>query len=113
MKLLFMWRQRGKTSRIVKWVTKGEMIERFPFWNRVMLVHTEAQRRMLIEGEHQLHPRQVFTVSNWSKAAIVDKSVEVGIDDADLILKSIARGHTIGMISMNKAPHDEMETTLT
>lgn len=113
MKLLFMWRQRGKTSRIVEWVVKGEQTTQFPFWSRVMLVHTAVQRRWLIEGAHQLHPRQVFTLADWSKAAIVDKSVEVAIDDADLILKSIARGHKVAMISMTKTPHDEVETTLT
>jgi len=112
-RLLFMWRRRGKTTRIVKWVQMGEQTTQFPFWSRVMLVQNAAMRRQLIEGAHQLHPRQVFTLSDWSKAAIADKSVEVAIDDADLILRSIARGHTIGMISMTKSPHDEMETTLT
>jgi len=110
--LLFMRRQRGKTTRIVKWVLKGEPTQQFPFWSRVMLVQNYAQRRMLIEGAHQLHPRQVFTLSDWSKAAIADKTVEVAIDDADNILRSMARGHHIAMISMTKAPNDSIESTL-
>lgn len=111
MKLLFMWRQRGKTTRIVRWVQMGEQTQQFPFWSRVMLVQNAPRRRQLIEGEHQLHPRQVFTLADWSKAAIADRSVEVAIDDVDLILRSIARGHTIGMISMTRAPHDDVEVT--
>jgi hypothetical protein len=92
-------------------VQKGEQTDQFPFWSRVMLVQNAVMRRQLIEGSHQLHARQVFTIADWSKAAIADKSVEVAIDDADLILKSIAKGHRIAMMSMTKAPHDTIETT--
>lgn len=111
MKFLLMGRHRGKTERIIKWLKAGEQSGNFPFWNRVMVVFGEAERERLI-AQYELNPRQVFTWDNWRNAAGIDRSVEVAIDNADLILSYIVRGHPIAFISMTKRPDDEVVTTV-
>jgi len=95
----------------VKWVKEGAQGSEFPFWDRVMLVFGDAERDRVI-AKYELNPRQVFTWDNWKNTAGIAMSVEVAIDDADLILKYLVRGHTIRIIAMTKATHDEAETTL-
>jgi len=77
--LLFFWRQRGKTTRIVEWVKEGAQGSEFPFWDRVMLVFGDAERDRVI-AKYELNPRQVFTWDNWKNTAGIAMSVEVAID---------------------------------
>jgi len=109
-KLLFMGRRRGKTTKTIKWLLEGEQTNIFPYWSRVMLVANGAERVQLID-KFNLNPRQVFVWDDWKHAAGIDRSVDVAIDNADLILKQMMRGHEIAIITMTKAPTDEVEFT--
>lgn len=100
MELLQTGRQNGKTFRSVEWVLKGQAQNKFPFWTRVLLVMNHAERERIIKKYH-LSPRQVFVFDDWANTgAGVDKTVTVAIDNADVILQNMVRGHRIALITM-------------
>lgn len=119
MKLLFMNRQRGKTTRLMKWLFQAERREAFPYWNRIVLVHSVSERDRIIrefgrgnEVLTKVLKEQVHVWSDWQKKSHGATKVQIAIDNLDLILAQMFRSD-IGMIALTKTPDDEMETTLT
>lgn len=87
MKVIVSGRQAGKTYALVQWVKGGEQTDSYPGWSRVILTHNlvEAARLRAI---YDLDYRQVFSVEEWRGAHLGKKLVEVGVDNADLVLSS-------------------------
>lgn len=85
MKVIVSGRQAGKTYALVQWVKEGEQTDSYPGWSRVILTHSilEAAR---LRADYDLDYRQVFSVAEWQKAHLGRKLVEIGVDNADLVL---------------------------
>jgi hypothetical protein len=92
MRVIARGRQAGKTYDLVQWVKEGEQTDSYPGWSRVLLCHSldEAQR---IRELYDLDYRQVFGVNEWRGARLGPKTVEVAIDNVDLILLSLIGQH--------------------
>jgi hypothetical protein len=80
-------RQAGKTHELVEWVKEGVETDSYPGWSRVLLTHSieEAQR---LRTRYSLSYNQVYAASEWKKARLGRKPVEVALDNADLVLMS-------------------------
>lgn len=110
MKLLFLGRRRGKTTKVVRWVKVGFRNSHFSF-SRVMLVMNPAERVRII-AEYELDEHQVFTWEDWQRRVHgMPKETEVAFDNAEFILSNIAGGRRIAMVTISKMPGDEVEFT--
>ena len=85
MKIIVRGRQAGKTYDLIQWVKEGEETDSYPGWSRILLCHSldEAQR---IRTQYDVDYRQVFSVSEWQNARMGRKSIEIAVDNADLVL---------------------------
>lgn len=88
MKFIVLPRQAGKTHMLVEWVRKGVETRSYPFWSRVILTPNirEADR---IRGEYQLDYTQVYSLDEWRTAHLGPRSVEIGVDNLDWVLRDL------------------------
>lgn len=86
MKVIVNGRQAGKTYTLVQWVKEGERTDSYPFWSRVILTHNIADADRL-RKDYDLDYRQVFSIGEWGSARLGPRSVELGLDNVDLLLQ--------------------------
>lgn len=88
MRVLAWPRKWGKTYALVRWVKQGNKTNSYPFWDRVIITFNlrEADR---LRKDHGLDYRQVFSAEEWQHARKGSKPVEVGIDNVDILLRSM------------------------
>lgn len=109
MRYIFGERATGKTAGCVEWVRAGIQDMRWPYWNRILITFAEAERRRLID-QCNLNPRQVFTWEDWYYSRGMGRTdVQVMFDNADLILRAIARMHPVAGAVFNKNPDDTVK----
>lgn len=80
----------GKTHQLAEWVKQGREIPQYPGWTRVIVTHSQPAATWL-RINHQLNFYQVFAWQDWIFATGVPQSVEVGVDNAHLILRECLR----------------------
>lgn len=108
MRYVFSRRATGKTFTCVEWLSQGVQGMRWPFWNRILITFSAAERERLIKT-YNLNPRQVFTWQDWHHAKSLGQlDVELAFDNVDLILRNIARGCPIKYATFNINPYDEV-----
>ena len=85
MKVTANGRQAGKTYALVEWVREGERTDSYPGWSRVILTHScdEARR---VRSLYRLDYRQVFSVNEWKDFRLGSGSVEIAVDNVDILL---------------------------
>lgn len=113
MKYVYSGRATGKTFACVEWLKEGVQGMRWPFWNRILITFSAAERARLIKT-YSLDARQVFTWEDWMHCRGYGQAdVELAFDNADLILQQIAKGHPIRLATFNMNPGDEISRQLT
>ena len=97
-------RAEGKTTDLVRWVKEGKDTKSYPFWSRVILVHSlqEAQRMRKKGNEYGLDYTQVYSYQEWANAYKGLLPVEVGIDNADILLQSLFGIHPVKVVSITQ-----------
>lgn len=93
-------RRAGKTYESVQWVLAGQRTDSYPGWSRVLLTGSIQEAERIRSAHPELEYRQVFSWSEWQAARLGKKPVEVGIDNADMILSTILQ-QQVGLITMN------------
>jgi len=90
-------RQASKTYESVQWVLAGEPTDSYPGWSRVLLCMSIGEADHVRAQFSALDYRQVFGFEEWRRARLGKLSVEVMVDDADLILASTLGQSISGM----------------
>ncbi len=89
-------RRTGKTTKLLKWLEEAERRPYYPFWDRVLLVHTtdraqhlriglrtEAELKGIIDAS--LYYNLVYSYEEW-KGARLGGDVMIGVDDVDFLI---------------------------
>lgn len=91
MRLIRLPRAGGKTTQMVAWL-KADLE------NRVLIVHSEAERRRILD-QYGLEGRVlVASESNIRGLLGLANRPEIGVDDIDLVLRAVFGNVTIGSI---------------
>jgi hypothetical protein len=104
MKFIILDQGEGKTTKLIKWVKQGHEINTWPYWSRIIITHTMQNADLLrntMRKEHGmdrigLDYHQVFFLGEWQNRGqgAQRESVEVGLDNADLVLQEVLGDYT-------------------
>jgi hypothetical protein len=89
MQIYVLPRQAGKTHRLVEWVLAGEKTDAYPGWSRILLVHSVEECNRLRRHYPALDFHQVFSVSEWQRTRFGTIDMEIGLDNADMVLAAL------------------------
>lgn len=96
----------GKTTRLLEWVAAGEPRNGYPFWSRVLVVHSlqEVMRlRSIIRADPERplfedDPHRLYHLDDWRTAHLQERDVEVALDNLDLMI-----AHLVGPGRLSRA----------
>lgn len=92
-------RQGGKTRTAVEWVLEGERTDSYPGWSRILICHSIEESARIRADYPDLDYQQVFSWAEWANVHPGFKPVSIAIDNADMILSRLLRGHTVSVIT--------------
>jgi hypothetical protein len=124
-------RRTGKTTKALEWLAQAERIDTYPFWSRVLLVHStdyaqdlrirlrqEAESRG--EDDYALSYNKVYSWEEWATVHLGIQPVEVLVDNADFLLnqflsqfKGMVKGYTFSINDQPYFPGEAPPDTLT
>lgn len=89
-------RREGKTTKLLEWLNGAQRRPYYPFWDRVLLVHTTDRAQHLRIGlrkdaelkgieDSSLYYNLVYSFEEW-KGARLGGDVEIAVDDVDLLI---------------------------
>ena len=81
-------RRAGKTNELIEWVKQGEKRRAYPFWTRIILTYSmQEAERLRKTPAFGLDYHQVFSAKEWRNRYRGTKPLEVGVDNADILLR--------------------------
>lgn len=89
MRIIAQGRGAGKTYRLVQWVLKGEPIQHYPFWSRIIIVSHHQMIYYLLKMYPALSKYQVVDRHEWAKLHVAAGDVEIAVDDAEELLRQV------------------------
>lgn len=78
----------GKTTHLVEWVRGGHELDVYPGWSRVIVTPT-ADIAKWTRSHFNLARRQVFSFDDWRGSYGIGRSVEVALDNLDMMLPDL------------------------
>jgi hypothetical protein len=83
----------GKTETIIEWLLQGQSLPHWPFWNRVVICHTEIAAREVRErvGSRVADPYRTAYAPHDLPHVRFGPDVAVAVDEAGLILCAVLR----------------------
>ena len=106
MKIVVWGRQNGKTTAAVNWVKEGTVRKEWPGWTRTLLV-PDVHAAALLRRRYGLDEGQVMSWHEWRGARAIKRDVEVGIDNAEVMLAEIiGRYNHLGLLTINTEDDD-------
>lgn len=96
-------RRNGKTTKALQWLKQARRVTEYPYWDRVLIVHTwqvaqDLRIELRQEAEAQgidgsgLYYNLVYSVDEWKTAHIsIGWRGSIAVDNADLILEQLLR----------------------
>lgn len=109
-KLVVGGRRSGKTTELLKWLSQAKRTRSYPFWDRVLLVHTtdraqhlrialrkEAELKGIDDG---LHYNLVYSYEEWKTIHLGQEPVEIAVDDIEFLFHRLF-GQTPRLISFH------------
>lgn len=108
-------RRQGKTTQLLEWLKEAKRTDSYPFWDRVLLVHTtrEAQRLRIdlrTEAEEKgiedsgLYYNLVYSYEEWKGAYLGVCPVDIAVDNLDFLI-SHHFGQTPKLVSIHGRPY--------
>jgi hypothetical protein len=103
-------RRTGKTTHLLKWLEDAQRRSYYPFWDRVLLVHTTDRAQHLRIGlrkdaelkgvaDSSLYYNLVYSYEEW-KGARLGGDVMIAVDDIDFLISRYF-GQTPKMIGLH------------
>ena len=104
MEVVHKGRGEGKTEELVEWVKRGVATTSYPYWSRVLLVHSlDAAQRIRVQGnKYGLDYNQVFALREWANARLGILPVEIAIDNVEFLIQQAAGQSRVVVISINQ-----------
>jgi hypothetical protein len=118
-------RRAGKTTRALEWLKGAERRKGYPFWDRVLVVHSNdyaQQLRTQLRADAQergaedasLYYNLVYSTQEWTGTHMGHgtEPVQVMIDNLDLMLHAFFHnpmGAQIAGFTLNQGEHDNIK----
>lgn len=91
-------RRSGRTTKLLEWLKQAVPTNSYPFWDRVLLVHS-LDRAQDLRGQlarwsrsrgdkHGLAYNLVYSYTEWREARIGHMPVEIAVDDVDMLVSN-------------------------
>lgn len=104
-------RRQGRTTQLLKWLKEAKRTNSYPFWDRVMLVHTiDRAQRLRIDlrreaeakgvADSGVYYNLVYSFEEWKRARIGHHPVDIAVDDIDFLLGNYF-GQTPKLVSIH------------
>lgn len=95
-------RRKGKTTHLLAWLKEAKRTNSYPFWDRVLLVHSirraqdlriDLRREAEAAGveDSGVYYNLVYSFEEWKKARLGHAPVDIAVDDLDFLVSDYFR----------------------